>query len=252
MTTSALQLQQLLHSVSAKKTEASARFVDVLTDELGLSGVDGRIDAVSLLLRQVNRVLEDFEALDLDENSKITLGGFLRPFRGLLTYSQVNMDMQNARKNFLSGDSIVGLVSIHSALSGKLERIELKEDISSLLADASSILKSLEEVELPASLDRILRIRVVQIKTALECYRYLGAEELQAAIESLVGVSVMNAGKPGESSTESLWEKVRGLVYKSKVALDTAQVASSNAVKTADNVLALGDLAQKMLSGPSS
>lgn len=117
MQTSALSLQQIL-SVASSSQDRNALFLDVLADHLSLQGPDTHAQVISILLLRFAETREDIANLPVDEAMQKHLEKQLRPFSAVENLQHVHMNIDAAKKHFLKGDNLVGLMNIHLALTG--------------------------------------------------------------------------------------------------------------------------------------
>jgi hypothetical protein len=246
MSTSALHLQLLLSSISSSG-DLKRKVPAVLATTLGFHGAEAELNSVVALHRLTTRVFDDFENLELDENTKKTLSHHLTPFRPLIEFAHYNLDIANAQNNFLKPANLVGLVNIHAALSGKVERIELREDVSGLINLADELIDKLDSNSIPEDFAYTLKVRILQVKSALEAFQYLGAEHLSSKIEELVGALVMRSDKSVEAENKTLMQKARKFAFGSKKALEAAAASSRSAITVHENTGILTEIAKSYL-----
>ena len=238
MGTSALYLQELLAGIASQKQHKEP-FLKVAAGFLGYEGPGANLKALKCIVELTEKVHSDFEAMELEEQAKQPLRAYLANFNGILSLSQVHLDLGTAKANFLKPDLLVGLIHIHSALSGKVERFEFGEQSIELAEALREVRTKLAESDVSEPLKSILLARVGQLIVALENYNFLGADNLSAEIEVIVGTLIMRVDKEEEKQNPEIFSNIKQLIFKTVKGLDEAVRTSRKVVTVAENALKL-------------
>ena len=220
MTTSALAFQQLLQVVSSR-AKNNESFLVALSNVLGLAGPESKLEALAVLSRLLGQVRKDLEDLDLDEKSKVHLKAFLAPFGGIESFSQVHMNVDNAKKNFLRPDYLVGLVNVHVALAGRISRFEDREAAEHLAGQIKDALDAIRDSTFDPAIKDLLTKRLLEIMNILYNLQYFGTEKLSRELDALAGAIVLHVpahkleeNKRPISSIKAIIDGVESLVLR--------------------------------------
>ena len=206
MTTSAMNLYQMLAN-AAEASDQETKFLDAVTQHLGLAGVDAGAQVAGLIQTQISRIESDIERLPAEHPKRGHLKRYLSPFNGLKSLSHIHMDIKAAKSHFLKPENMLGLMNLHIALADHVDRPNLSNDAKELAEKFASIREEVVQSQLPESLKNVLFKRTNQICSILEHYYAFGAEALEEELESLIGALVVSA-PANKSKAASLYTKL--------------------------------------------
>jgi hypothetical protein len=214
MITSALAFQQLL-AIASSHRPLDTRFLSALADHLEFSGVDAEVQVASILLKMVDSIETDIKNLPIEEYLKEELLKKTNVFMGIKNLGHIHMDLANAKKHFLKDENLVGLISIHIALAGKIEHPTIDRSNASKLADKFRNLSAEVKIEdLPPDLKRALMKRSMQMASILDNFYAFSADDLQQEIDGLVGAMVLRP-QPKGSPAARLYGSIAALTVAS-------------------------------------
>ena len=215
MTTYALELSQLL-AVANRHTVKTDKFLDVISEHLGFIGPQSRTMSTELLVKLVNGIEYQIEELPHDEGVKQVARKQLSPFKGIQDFSQIHLNIDNAKRNFLNSDHLVGLTNLHMALSGHFNQPNFPSDAKKLAEKFRSMEKEIPQTELPEEAIRAIQERIQQITVLLENANAFGPEKIKREIEALMGAIFVNAPQT-KGKTKEIVATVFGLALGSLV-----------------------------------
>lgn len=238
MQTSALSLQQLL-SVVSDTYDRKANFLQALADHLGLEGSDARAQALAVLLSKISEVKEDISQLSSDDAIKKDLEKKLAHFNAILNLSQVHMSIEQAKNHFLKADSLLGLTTVHLALTGHIIRPSVERAEAEGLAEKfREIAQRIKTEDLPESLRNSFLKRTLKMAAILDHYYAFGPDDLQSELEGLVGAMVVSPPPKG-STARSLYKELAALSVVGLGILTTVDASLSKIVSIKDNASTL-------------
>lgn len=250
MTTSALSLYQLL-AIAKPNVRQKDRFLTVLADHLELSEPDAEARVAHLLINLLVSVETDVEKLPIADEMKSHLRHHLAPFKGISNLSQLHLDVQNAKLNFLKPEHLNGLTDLHLALTGHIERPTVGKDAKELAAQFNSIREEILVADLPESVKRVLLKRTGQIASTLEHFYAFGAQALQEELEGLVGAMVVNP-PTNDPKNGSLIKRLAGLSIAGLVVLTTVDASLEKTVSITENANKLIEIVAEEVDGEPS
>lgn len=241
MQTSALSLQQILTVASSSK-EPKAAFLQVLADHLALTGPDAHGQVISILLTKIEETKADIDLLPIDDAMKLHLQNQLSPFRSIHNLQHVHMNIEAAKNHFLKGDNVNGLMNIHLALTGHVERNNVERVEAETLAEKfRAIAKEIHAEDLPESLKRAFLKRALKMASILDHYYAFGPEDMQDELVGLVGALVVTAPKDGAAS-KGLYKKLTKLAVAGLVMLTGVDAGLGKVIAITDKSGKLSEL----------
>ena len=191
MTTSAQALNELMTFASSYRTP-HVRFVSVIAEYLGYKSEDADPKVVYQIFVLIKRIENEIEILPHDEKTKDQARRLIAPFRVLKNLQNLHLDINTAKKSFLSATNLVGLTNLHMALSGHVDSLSLDKQTRDLATKFREISVEVRETEIPNHLKKMIFKRSDQIASILDRFELFGAEALQEEVEALVGAIVIN------------------------------------------------------------
>jgi len=186
MTTSAQALNEVLSHIQ-KRAVPNEQFLTSVASFLQIPGPDAEAKAALVITRALARVKSDVEDLPLGEAEKKQLNSYLNSFNGITSFSHLHMDVNTARSNFLKADHLVGLMNVHMALSGHIQRPALSLEYKKIASDARELAEQVAQCTMPEGAKYALAMRLSQVATALDHYELFGVRALETDIETLLG-----------------------------------------------------------------
>lgn len=211
MTTSAQALNQLL-SVANKHPNKNDKFLKVVAAHLGLLNKSAEVEVIQLLVRLLDRIDADIETMNVGEEEKTHARKFLGPFANIRNFSHLHLNIQQAKDNFLKADHLVGLMSLHLALSGHTNYFDLDSETKKYAEDVRRLRDEMLDLDLPTYAKKIVTARLAQIASMLENFYAFGPDALQAEIEALVGAIVVNPPNKDSKASASYGRTVAVLL----------------------------------------
>jgi hypothetical protein len=212
MITSAQALNQFFALV-LQNGNNSDKFLHVAAATLKLEGDGAEAHALVYIHDLLRRVKADIESLPFDDATKQQAHAYLRPFDGLMGFSQFHLDMKNARGNFLNPEHLVGLTNLHMALWGNVRTITPAKELVEIALEIRAYILEIQTLYIPDHVKRALHKRLEQVASMLENYFFYGGEAVKDELEALAGCIVFNAGSEGMEE-KGFFKKASGAVQK--------------------------------------
>jgi hypothetical protein len=192
MITSALALQQLL-TVASSSSNPDSQFLLVLANHIGLHSQDGLGQVASILSKKVAAVQADISLLPIDDAKKAHLNKIVTPFTLFLTLNNIHLSIKNAKDNFLKAENLVGLMTVHFALTGHIvHNVPDRTSAETLAESFRTLAEAVQNEDLPESVKRAFLKRIWKMSSILDHYSAFGPDELQDELDGLVGALVIN------------------------------------------------------------
>lgn len=192
MITSALALQQLL-TVASSASNPSSPFLLVLADHINLHGQDRLGQVASILSKKVAAVEADILLLPIDDKMKAHLNRLVAPFTPFLKIANVQLNIKNAKNNFLKAENLVGLMNVHLALTGHIvHNVPDRTSAETLADNFRTLAEAVQNEDLPENVKRAFLKRIWKMSSILDHYYAFGPDELQDELDGLVGALVVN------------------------------------------------------------
>lgn len=233
MTTSALALNQLLAAAASHRPNTEL-VVDAIAMHLGLEPPASRPAVVNILFQKVDEIQKDIEDLPLDEASKKLCRKHIHPFRTITALSNLHLSIQHAQSQYLKHEHLTGLVNLHMALSGHLDRNDPKKDARELAAQFATLRRQVLEEDLPEEARRAVSTRMHQISVILEHFYAFGGDALKDELEALVGALVVN-GHNTPPKNIKVFKQISALVVASFVLLKGIDASLEHVLSITEN-----------------
>jgi hypothetical protein len=134
----------------------------------------------------VAAVQADISLLPIDDVKKAHLNKIVTPFTPFLTLNNIHISIKSAKDNFLKAENLVGLMTVHFALTGHI--VHNVPDRTS----AETLAEAVQNEDLPESVKRVFLKRIWKMSSILDHYSAFGPAELQDELDGLVGALVIN------------------------------------------------------------
>lgn len=243
MVTSAHALNKLLSAIY-RHPKLNDRFTVALAETLGLEGADAEPEAVRHLFLLVKQVRADIEVLPVDENAKKLAQGYINAFSGLDSFSQVSMNVDQAKKHFLKPDNLVGLTNLDMAFSGIVQFNDISEEAKGLAQTFRDSRQEVADSTIDPVLKEVLLRRLSQIIAALEHYYFFREDGLAEIMQGLVGTLVLSNKQDHEAA--GILKKVASTLWRLASTATKTNKFLGDANGTVQNGLALLDTFKSM------
>lgn len=245
MFTSAQALNQIL-SAASQHNKPKDNFIKVVAKQVGLTGPDAEPEIIRRLYLLVNEIKADIDGLPLDDAAKAHARAFVNPFEGLVKFSHVHMNIEQAKQHFLKPQNLVGLTTLHMILSGHTRREDLDDDTKNLSEEFRKLQDEILKASLPNDIKDILIKRTIQIVSILEHYYFFGPKALTEQLQALVGAMVVNP--PGEEKEiKTLYQRLAEAVGKTFFGLEKVDRGLGATIGAGDKAAQLINAAQNIL-----
>jgi len=227
MYTSAQALNELLTALS-RRLPGTDRVASVLAVLLELEGTDVEGEAIIRLRRLVLKLQEDIRSVPTEESNRKLLEKSFSPFHGIISFSHLHFTLDDAKKNWLKGDNLVGLNYIHMVLDAKMNYSEASVECAELLSSIDEIREQLAESEIGDEVRKIIDLRLSQVRSVLAHFKYFGVDELETHLSSLIGQIVLSSAEIKKGENRDLLSKIiRILNSVVSIILKTSTTATS-------------------------
>ncbi|MEO0439162.1 MAG: hypothetical protein AAF098_19970 [Pseudomonadota bacterium] len=202
MTTSAQSLNQLF-AAATNSTDKQQKVVTVVASHLGLTGDDAEAIAIYHIHKLLRRISNDIDNLPIDDVSKKQARNYLGKFQPLTNFNGFHMSVNDAVNNYMKADHLVGLINLHMAISGHVEYINAGSDITKHSDTLRSLIDDIEHEDISDFAKRVLRKRLIQLRSIIDNFDVYSPEELAEALEALVGSIIINQPKAPQSAAKT-------------------------------------------------
>ena len=226
VSTSAEQLYSVLNGASLKRDDLKLGYG--ITKAIGAPLEDTSI-AMKYMSNLVMNINADLE-VSFEDPLLAHMKTLMQPFQKLLNFSIYDQTCRNlgSQGNLLSSRCVNGLLGVDAALQGKCERPTLTAS-DEVLASVSSLRNTLQEIELPENVQRILNKRIDQFEDAIRQFKFYGVTGMNEAMEALLGSVELYV--PQKKKFKPAYSQLRGAVFTTFLVVSTAVATTNNAVK---------------------
>jgi hypothetical protein len=230
----AQSLQRLLLEIS-KDPRSNERFLSIAAEKLNISGEMREVEAARKIVSMFHGIRLDMDQLNLPDDERAQCEKILRKFSGIEDLSQIDQNMDNAKRNYLKADSILSLLDIDYKCRGLKAKTPLNRDVITVVDDLKEVVKSMSGLGLPADLMFAIDTRITQISNIVGHFEYYSKEELEDKVSELLGAIVVAQAKTPEKVSGKLNELGQKLLALVGI-LSVLEAGSGHLVGTMDNV----------------
>lgn len=185
------------------------RFLTVSARTLDLTGADCELRAANYLYNLLLRVQADIEKIPLDAETKGHIASYFAPLTHLTRLSHIHVSMGDAKRIFLSQESMAGYMNIHASLSGFVHSDPSPDELGEISRELQEYAREISDLSIPDTVKHAIIRRIEQVASMLHNFSFYGEDFAKDELEALVGSIVLNEEIAGEKG-KSVFKKLLG------------------------------------------
>lgn len=182
-------LKAITNTLTATKLNGNPeeRFSEALAKAMGVQGENADHTAAFALVAQFRRLQDEIAAVCHDTAEHKRFRDMLADFNGIISMTQITMNVGNAKSHFLSEKAFQKLNDLAFLLDERLPVYALRSDVEELKGQFERLAEEIEVSGLPNELLNAIKARNEQVLSAIYAHKYWGDKALQEALEALTG-----------------------------------------------------------------